>query len=515
MAGTTEHLQLIYNYANKREQADTEKLIEAVAQLLIRLDKNENFFVAYINYAGEQHKQEQGPRVRQTPLFSALLQKFELGRFILKLHKDKNEPVQLTDIKLSGLDLGNIHARIIARMLELKAPVEMLDLSNNQLTRTEFNLLCNPIYNCSTLKSYNLENNPIAISRHEGSIQNAMRLLHLVHRNADDLLRLSDLLGIQRLNDARISEFYQLVVKLSVAAFKEGFSLLKLHDSFLLFHSNRPNTEALKRRLTEYQLKSFLTPLRSGDITTLNFAEKRLSYAESYFLKEMIKNNISIEHLDLSGASLSPALIKTFAAALKKNDQITRLDLSDIKLSPDNIAEILATMSASGSVSAITELRLAGLSLGGVSALTSLLNTNKITVLDLEDTDLKDEEIKQIAGYLKQKDCALIALDLTNNKLANVHAEMLAKALKSNTSLTDLALDNNQISDDNLQGLLQKCENNAMHKANANSSVGSGMVNFFYNLLGSSPEEEDDRSALRMEYGPAAKGGPSSPGKSF
>lgn len=181
-----------------------------------------------------------------------------------------------------------------------------------------------------------------------------------------------------------------------------------------------------------------------------------------------------IRVLDLTDNNLGPELTERIAAALESScveevvfrfnnvgkngcdalsstvNVSTRLHLLDLRgnhLTLPDLAKLLKSVSMSTS---LTQLGLGGNDLGpdGMAALASALEHNSfITHVDLWSNNIGPTGAPHIARVLQSEHCQLRILDLWGNQLGTKGCELVADALRRNSSLKRISLGNNGCGD--------------------------------------------------------------------
>ncbi len=96
----------------------------------------------------------------------------------------------------------------------------------------------------------------------------------------------------------------------------------------------------------------------------------------------------------------------------------------------------------------------------GVSILVDALKSNNtLQQLSLRNNDISDDGVRSLAKVLSINNNTLNALDLGHNRITNEGMKHLAQMIKRNRTLTDLYLPKNAISDEGVQILADAIEN--------------------------------------------------------
>lgn len=137
------------------------------------------------------------------------------------------------------------------------------------------------------------------------------------------------------------------------------------------------------------------------------------------------------------------------------------------KLSEENFKKLLnsiATNQLKGSpYLKEDELNLSGLGLGDDDVkkiMEALKRNDDISELNLDNNNISDEGGKTIAEFLKNN--FITGVSLKNNKIRDEGAKSIANALKYNNGLIDLALDYNKIGDEGAKAFLSVLQKNCL-----------------------------------------------------
>ncbi|CAH3171592.1 unnamed protein product, partial [Porites lobata] len=203
-----------------------------------------------------------------------------------------------------------------------------------------------------------------------------------------------------------------------------------------------------------------------------------LFFLGASWLANGLKQNCTLQYLDLSDNVDSDPVAVELASALESSSSLTHLDLSHTYLSFNEIREVGAAslgealqtncslshlylsgnaIGDSGTASlgeglksncTLTRLYLTENEIGdpGAEALGEAMQSNRnLTHLNLYTNAIGDIGAAALASALKSSGIQLTHLDLAVNEISCVGAEALAKALESNSSLKGLDLEDNAI----------------------------------------------------------------------
>ncbi|XDV23261.1 hypothetical protein PO909_027918, partial [Leuciscus waleckii] len=140
----------------------------------------------------------------------------------------------------------------------------------------------------------------------------------------------------------------------------------------------------------------------------------------------------SLKDLDLSNNNLKDSGAKLLSDGLKENCKLEKLRLSDCSISEK-----------------------------GYKALASALRSNPshLIELDLTGNDPGQSGVKELNGLLQDQNCQLKTLRLRNCGLTEESCSALAIVLRSNSSLKELAMSNNNLQDSGVKKLQDALEN--------------------------------------------------------
>lgn len=172
-------------------------------------------------------------------------------------------------------------------------------------------------------------------------------------------------------------------------------------------------------------------------------------------ISEIIEDNETITHLDMSGSS---GVIHTdFQSALGANKTITHLTLHNCVDSKGVTNDALEFVIDNES---ITHLDLCENRFNGDDLSHVLSRNNKVTHLYLADCSLTEDDIENLVRYVFSKPLELVYLDLSGNTAGDRGSILLGNALSKNDALTHLVLSN--MKNLTLGGMLQYMSQNRL-----------------------------------------------------
>ncbi|XP_072894972.1 NACHT, LRR and PYD domains-containing protein 3-like isoform X2 [Hemitrygon akajei] len=152
----------------------------------------------------------------------------------------------------------------------------------------------------------------------------------------------------------------------------------------------------------------------------------------------------SVETLSFRGMTLTPIDCTVLSHVIGLCDTIKHLDLERCNIQCEGIQRL------GPGLHKCQELRLRGVGLtdSGAEDLASALSTNpSLTELDLSGNKLGDSGVKLVSAALRNLECKIQKLMLIHVGLTDSGAEDLASALSTNSSLTELSLESNLLTD--------------------------------------------------------------------
>ncbi|XP_050958547.1 NACHT, LRR and PYD domains-containing protein 3, partial [Labeo rohita] len=301
-------------------------------------------------------------------------------------------PLLLSKLHLSGCELGITRVKQIAALLQDKhCKLNTLMLNNNNIREEDCAALASAfISNRSNLKKFDISENKLGNS---------------------GLTKISTLLGksqctlqILRLSNCSITE----------EGYKALASALRSNPSHLIeldLTGNDPGQSGVK------ELNGLLQD-PNCQLKTLRFLSPAADEACQYVTGIVGKNPLLLKELNLSGRELGDTQVNQIAALL----QDKHCKLNTLMLNSNNItAEVCTALSLAFNVnpSNLIELDLSGNKLGnlGIEKICPLLKNAqcRLKKLKLSDCSITEEGCKALASALRSNPSHLIELDLTGN----------------------------------------------------------------------------------------------------
>ncbi|XP_067835983.1 NACHT, LRR and PYD domains-containing protein 3-like [Heptranchias perlo] len=306
--------------------------------------------------------------------------------------------------------------------------VEILTFSELLLTPIDCAVLSHVIELCDTIKELDLENCSI-------QCEGLQRLGPVLHRC--QVLRL----GRNKLGDSG--------VKLLSTALRNPDSKIQK----LQLWANDLTASCT------VDLSSALSTNRS--LTVLNLSNNKLGDSGVKLLSAALRNpDCKIQELELCDNDLTASCTKDLSSALSTNRSLTVLDLSNNKVGDSGVKLLSAALRKPDCKLQTLWLRANDLTDSCTKDLVSALSTNRsLTVLDLSKNKLGDSGVKLLSAALRNPDCKIQKLELWNNGLTDSCTEDLSSALSTNRSLTVLNLSDNKLGDSGVKLLTAALRN--------------------------------------------------------
>ncbi|XP_072894538.1 NACHT, LRR and PYD domains-containing protein 3-like isoform X1 [Hemitrygon akajei] len=190
-------------------------------------------------------------------------------------------------------------------------------------------------------------------------------------------------------------------------------------------------------------------------LTELNLSDNELGDSGVKLVSAALRNpECKIQKLWLRDVDLTDSGAKDLVSALSTNPSLTELNLSDNKLGDSGVKLVSAALRNPECKIQKLGLRGVGLTDSGAEDLVSALSTKpSLTELDLSLNELGDSGVKQVFAALRNPECKIQKLQLSDVGLTDSGVEDLVSALSTNPSLTVLNLGSNSLKDRSVPAL--------------------------------------------------------------
>uniref|UniRef100_A0A8C1Y4D0 NACHT domain-containing protein n=1 Tax=Cyprinus carpio TaxID=7962 RepID=A0A8C1Y4D0_CYPCA len=203
--------------------------------------------------------------------------------------------------------------------------------------------------------------------------------------------------------------------------------------------------------LTEESCSALATVLRSNpSLKELDMSNNNLQDSGVKKLQNGLGNiKCTLEKLGLSGCSITEDGYKALASALRSNpSHLTELDLRGNDPGPSGVKQLYDLLQDPNCK--LKTLRFLGPAADEACLyVTGIVGKNPLLLreLNLSEHELGDTQVNQIAALLQDKHCTLKTLQLRKCGLTEESCLVLATVLRSNSSLKELDMSNNNLQD--------------------------------------------------------------------
>ncbi|XDV28581.1 hypothetical protein PO909_031832, partial [Leuciscus waleckii] len=372
-----------------------------------------------------------------------------------------SNPSNLIELDLSENKLGNSGIKKICVLLEnTQCRLEKLNLSGCSITEEGYKTLTSSLKSNSNLIELNLRGNDPGRS--------GVKELY-------DLLRLESckLKNIRFLKSAAAQEACDylttvlgksplLLTELDLSEDKLGdLDGEKLSALLMDSHSKVEKMKLNNCELTEKSYSVLATVLSSKTILKeLNLNNSRLLNSGVKEICEGLKKS-TLKILKLSDCSITEEGYKALASALRSNpSHLIELDLRGNDPGQSGVKELDGLLQDQNCQ--LKTLRFLGPAADeACHYVRRIVGKNPLLMreLNLSERDLKDTGVNQIIALLKDKHCKLNTLMLRKCGLTEESCSALATVLRSNSSLKELDISNNNLQDSGVKKLQNGLEN--------------------------------------------------------
>uniref|UniRef100_A0A8C1MLG4 NACHT domain-containing protein n=1 Tax=Cyprinus carpio TaxID=7962 RepID=A0A8C1MLG4_CYPCA len=202
--------------------------------------------------------------------------------------------------------------------------------------------------------------------------------------------------------------------------------------------------------LTEESCSALASVLSSdsSSLKELDLSNNNLKDSGVNLLSDGLKENCELEKLRLSDCSITEEGYKALASALRSNpSHLIELDLTGNDPGQSGVKELLDSIK---DPECKVKLRFLGPAADeACQYVTGIVGKNPLLLreLNLSEHELGDTQVNQIAALLQDKHCTLKTLQLRKCGLTEESCLVLATVLRSNSSLKELDMSNNNLQD--------------------------------------------------------------------
>ena len=199
-----------------------------------------------------------------------------------------------------------------------------------------------------------------------------------------------------------------------------------------------------RQTLDDDSFAKIVGAVRSNAVVSLDLSRTRLNTQRAKELAEALKENTTLQMLNLKWNGIGAAGAQWIAEALKENKTVQTLNLGSHEIGAEGARAIAAALEENRT---LKELNLRWTQIGdaGAGAIAdALLKNQSLQTLSLEGNGIGDAGAQWIAAALA-KNTTLQMLNLKGNYIDDAGARALAAALLKNTTLQTLDLCGNGI----------------------------------------------------------------------
>ena len=397
----------------------------------------------------------------------------------------------LKQLYLSSNDFKSSVSAIL-RALKENSRLNVLNLNDNVMTEEAAEDLADVIKNNTYLKQLCIENNKLGVSA-------AVILQALTRTSNHEVLNLngSNLTGevVEHLvsvikNNSCLKQLYlssndfKSSVSAILKALKENsrLNVLNLNDNVMTEEAAEDLADVIKNNTHLKQLciennklgvsaAVILQALtRTSNLEVLNLNGSNLTGEVVEHLVSVIKNNSCLKQLYLSSNDFKSS-VSAILRALKENSRLNVLNLND-NVMTEEAAEDLADVIKNNTY--LKQLCIENNKLGVSAAviLQALTRTSNHEVLNLNGSNLTGEVVEHLVSVIKNNSC-LKQLYLSSNDF-KFSVSAILKALKENSRLNVLKLNDNVMTEEAAEDLADVIKNNTYLKqlCIANNKLG-------------------------------------------
>ncbi|CAM4584323.1 unnamed protein product [Leuciscus chuanchicus] len=364
-------------------------------------------------------------------------------------------PLLLTELDLSEDKLGDLDGeKLSALLMDSHSKVEKIKLNNCELTEKSCSVLATVLSSKTILKELNLNNSRLLDSGVKEiceGLKNPVCELKI--------LKLSDCSiteeGYKALASALRSNPSHLI-ELDLRGNDPGQSGVKELSDLLQDEKCKLKTRFLKSAAAQEACECLTKVLGKSPLllTELDLSEDKLGDLDGEKLSALLMDSHSkVEKIKLNNCELTEKSCSVLATVLSSKTILKELNLNNSRLLDSGVKEICEGLKNPVCELKILKLSDCSVSEEGYKALASALRSSHLIELDLRGNDPGQSGVKELSDLLQDLNCQLKTLSLRKCGLTEESCSALATVLRSNSSLKELDISNNNLQDSGVKKL--------------------------------------------------------------
>ena len=382
------------------------------------------------------------------------------------------ENTKITHLNISNNNLSDTGAETIAEALEGNTTLVVLDISNNSVTDEGIKALAKALEGNSKLTTLNISNNNIGddgafLFSHLLNNKNCnITTLNISNNNIHDT-------GLMSIFDKLCNyekESYIKLTTLDVSNNVFGIKAARVLKNLLENDTNQSTLLTLNissSKINNMLALIFFEGLMTTEkLTTLDISNNEFGIEAAEDLADQLFWNSHLTKLDISKCCIDNKGIQNIVRILS-NDLEHRYNFTNFKLKELYISEIYEIPEISeirehhkniiiNNKTEISDIR-KKITLNKETALKigEMLKLNdNLEILDISNNDIGPEEASILANeWQKNENSAIKKFNISNNRIGDLGAYALAKAIPYLKNLTSLNISNNKIGDKGLRAI--------------------------------------------------------------
>uniref|UniRef100_A0A672R4Q3 Uncharacterized protein n=1 Tax=Sinocyclocheilus grahami TaxID=75366 RepID=A0A672R4Q3_SINGR len=259
-----------------------------------------------------------------------------------------------------------------------------------------------------------------------------------------------------------------------------GLKSLKCKLEILRLNNNRITAEGCAALISAFNSNP-------SNLKVLNLSENKLGNSGIEKICHLMKNlHCILEKLKLNNCELTEESCSVLATVLSSKTILKEMNLNNSRLLDSGVKEICEGLKNPVCELNILKLNNCELTEESCSVLATVLSSKTILKeMNLNNSRLLDSGVKEICEGLKNPVCELNILKLRDCDLTQKSCSALAAVLRSNTSLKELDMSNNNLQDSGVKKLQSGLENtNCTLKKLRNINFYSQSLNLIFSNTG-------------------------------